>query len=145
MILKTVVLGAALGALLPAANYPDPVAGDWTARNFRFTTGEVLPELRLHYTTLGKPERDGGGVVRNAVLIMHGTTGSGRSFLTEQFAGQLFGPGQLLDATRYYIILPDAIGHGKSSKPSDGMHMRFPKYTKTWSGRNTCCSPTDLA
>ncbi len=108
---------------MSAANYPDPVEGDWTAKDFHFTTGEVLPELKLHYTTIGKPQ---GG---NAVLIMHGTTGTGRGFLSETFAGHLFGPGQLLDAQKYYIILPDAIGHGKSSKPSDGLHMRFPKYT----------------
>src|SRR5258708_6109273 len=82
-----------------------------------------MPDLKLHYITIGNPE------ARDAVLIMHGTTGSGPGFLTEGFAAQLFGPGQLLDATTHYIILPDAIGHGKSSKPSDGMHMRFPRYT----------------
>ena len=127
--LHALIFAAALCRILSAANYPVPLEGDWIARDFRFTTGEILPELRLHYTTLGTPRRDAGGVVRNAVLIMHGTTGSGRGFLTEGFAGQLFGPGQLLDAATHYIILPDAIGHGKSGKPSDGMHMRFPKYT----------------
>ena len=91
--------------------------------------GEVLPELRLHYITLGSPDRDAAGVVRNAVLILHGTTGSGRAFLAETFAGQLFGRGQLLDAATHYIILPDGIGTGKSSRPSEGLHMRFPKYT----------------
>lgn len=126
--LKTFVVAAVFCAAIAAANYPDPVEGDWVAKDFRFTTGEVLPQLRLHYTAIGTPERE-GGIVRNAVLIMHGTTGSGRGFLSEQFAGHLFGPGQLLDAQKYYIILPDAIGHGKSSKPSDGLHMRFPKYT----------------
>jgi homoserine O-acetyltransferase len=116
-------------SLLSAANYPAPTEADWVAKNFKFTTGEVLPELRLHYTTLGKPRRDAAGIVRNAVLIMHGTTGSGRGFLSDTFAGKLFGAGQLLDAETHYIILPDGIGHGKSGKPSDGMHMRFPKYT----------------
>jgi homoserine O-acetyltransferase len=110
-------------------NYPAPVEGDCIIKDFKFQSGEVLPELRLHYTTIGKPVRDGSGVVRNAVLIMHGTTGSGRGFLSGQFAGGLFGPGQLLDGTTQYIILPDAIGHGRSSKPSDGMRMKFPKYT----------------
>ena len=129
MALKTLVFVLALSACLTAANYPDPVEADWIARDFRFTTGEILPELRLHYAAIGKPVRDANGRVRNAVLIMHGTTGSGKGFLSEQFGGHLFGPGQLLDATKYYIILPDAIGHGKSSKPSDGLHLRFPKYT----------------
>jgi homoserine O-acetyltransferase len=128
-VLRTLALGLTVSAYLAAANYPDPVEADWTTKNFRFTTGEVLPELRLHYYAIGKPVRDSSGVVRNAVLIMHGTTGSGKGFLSEQFGGHLFGPSQLLDATKYYIILPDAIGHGKSSKPSDGLHMRFPKYT----------------
>ncbi len=110
-------------------NYPPPVEGDYVIENFKFVSGEILPQLRLHYRTIGKPAKDSSGIVRNAVLIMHGTTGSGASFLSGQFAGGLFGPGQLLDATKYYIILPDAIGHGKSSKPCDGLHMRFPKYT----------------
>jgi homoserine O-acetyltransferase/O-succinyltransferase len=101
---------------------------DFAAKNFKFHSGETLPELRLHYTTLGKPARDAQGRVTNAVLILHGTGGSGRQFLQPIFAGELFGPGQLLDATRYYIILPDAIGHGKSSKPSDGLHAHFPQY-----------------
>jgi homoserine O-acetyltransferase len=126
---RSLALSFILAAALGAANFPEPVESDWTAKNFRFTTGEVLPELRLHYSTIGKPVRDDNGTVRNAVLIMHGTTGSGKGFLSEQFGGHLFGPGQLLDATKYYIILPDAVGHGKSSKPSDGLHMRFPKYT----------------
>src|ERR1043165_1737598 len=114
----------------PAArSYPAPAEGDFVIRDFRFRSGEVLPELRLHYTTVGTPVKDKSGVVRNAVLIMHGTGGTGRAFLREQFAGVLFGPGQLLDATRYFIILPDGIGHGGSSKPSDGLHARFPHYT----------------
>ncbi|MEO8448844.1 MAG: alpha/beta fold hydrolase [Gemmatimonadota bacterium] len=112
-----------------APHYPAPVEGDYVVRDFVFKSGETLPELKLHYTTIGTPVRDPAGVVRNAVLIMHGTGGNGRGFLAPTFAGQLFGPGQLLDATRHFIILPDAIGHGKSSKPSDGLHMKFPKYT----------------
>lgn len=111
-----------------APAYPTPVEDDYVIENFDFESGEVLHELNLHYTTLGTPVRDDDGIVRNAVLIMHGTTGSGRGFLSRRFAGELFGPGQLLDATKYYIILPDAIGHGKSSRPSDGLHMRFPRY-----------------
>jgi homoserine O-acetyltransferase len=101
---------------------------DYVARDFHFRSGETLPQLRLHYTTLGKPERDGEGKVTNAVLILHGTGGSGHQFLSPQFADVLFGPGQLLDANRYFIILPDNIGHGKSSKPSDGMRAHFPQY-----------------
>jgi homoserine O-acetyltransferase len=112
-----------------AQNYPPPTEGDYTIKNFHFESGETLPELQLHYTTLGAPVKDKNGKTTNAVIIMHGTTGDGHQFLSKQFAGGLFGPGQLLDATKYYIILPDAIGHGKSGKPSNGMHMRFPKYT----------------
>jgi homoserine O-acetyltransferase len=111
-----------------AADYPAPVSGDYTIPNFRFASGEVLPELRLHYRTLGQPRRDDQGSVRNAVLILHGTTGSGGNFLRPEFAGELFGKDQPLDATRYYLILPDNIGHGRSSKPSDGLRARFPKY-----------------
>jgi homoserine O-acetyltransferase len=96
--------------------------------DFHFASGEALPELRLHFVTLGKPHRDEHGHVTNAVLILHGTGGSGHSFFTDRFAGVLFGKGQLLDAARYYIILPDAIGHGSSSKPSDGLHAHFPQY-----------------
>jgi homoserine O-acetyltransferase len=102
--------------------------GDYVVANFRFASGETLPELRLHYTTLGKPHRDAQGRVNNAVLVLHGTGGSGRSFLVERFAGVLFGKGQLLDSSRFYIILPDGIGHGGSSKPSDGLHAHFPQY-----------------
>jgi len=109
-------------------SYPDPVESDWIARDFTFQSGEKLAPLRLHYTTIGTLARDPSGHVRNAVIIMHGTGGSGRGFLTAGFAGELFGKGQPLDATRYYIVLPDAIGHGQSTKPSDGMHTRFPHY-----------------
>ena len=103
--------------------------GDYVAADFRFASGEVLPALRLHYTTLGTPRRDAAGVVRNAVMILHGTGGTGRGFLSATYGGELFGPGKLLDTARYYIVLPDGIGHGGSSKPSDGLHARFPRYT----------------
>ena len=105
-----------------------PTEGDATLRNFRFRSGEELAELRIHYRTYGTPRKDAAGVVRNAVLITHGTTGSGAQFVRPEFAGRLFGPGQPLDAATYYIVLPDGIGHGKSSKPSDGLHARFPRY-----------------
>ena len=106
-----------------------PAEGDYVAHDFHFRSGEVLPELRLHYSTLGEPVRDSNGHVINAVFIAHPTTADGAWYLrSKSFAGELFGPGQLLDATRYYIIAPDAIGHGKSSKPSDGLHGRFPHY-----------------
>ena len=111
-----------------AAEYPKPNEGNFTARDFKFTSGETLPELRLHYRTLGKAVRDAKGVTQNAVLIMHGTTGSGAQFIRPEFAGELFGAGQPLDATKFFIVLPDGIGHGKSSKPSDGMHAKFPRY-----------------
>src|SRR6267378_5086532 len=109
--------------------YPAPVEGDFIIPNFHFRSGEVLPELKIHYRTIGTPKPDSSGVVRNAVLIGHGTGGAGTQFLSPQFGNVLFGPGQLLDATKYYIILPDGIGHGRSSKPSDGLHARFPHYT----------------
>src|SRR3981189_3143411 len=111
-----------------AAPWPGTTEGDYVAKNFKFRSGETLPELRLHYTTLGKPTRDAQGRVTNAVMILHGTGGTGHQFLQPQFAGELFEPGQLLDATRYFIVLPDGIGHGKSSKPSDGLHAHFPSY-----------------
>ena len=102
--------------------------GDFTAHDFKFQSAEALPELRLHYTTLGTPQRDATGRVTNAVLILHGTGGDGHQFLRPQFSGVLFVPGALLDANKYFIILPDDIGHGKSSKPSDGLHAHFPQY-----------------
>lgn len=113
-----------------AADVPArPAEGDFVLREFAFGTGETLPELRIHYRTLGAPRRDAAGRVENAVLLLHGTTGSGAQFFTSNFAGVLFGPGQLLDAARWYIVAPDGIGHGGSSKPSDGLHARFPRYT----------------
>jgi homoserine O-acetyltransferase len=126
--------GAALFAVAMAsgqAEAPSKYAvseGDYVTHDFKFKSGEQLPELRLHYRTLGKLARDAQGRSTNAVLILHGTGGSGQQFLQPQFAGELFGAGQLLDINRYFIILPDGIGHGKSSKPSDGMHAHFPAY-----------------
>ncbi len=114
-------------ALQPIAGVM-PTPGDFTIRDFQFTSGETLPALRIHYMTLGTAKRDAAGNVTNAVLIMHGTTGSGQQFARTQFADTLFGPGQALDLTRYYVILPDDIGHGGSSKPSDGLRARFPRY-----------------
>ncbi len=105
-----------------------PFEGDYTIRGFKFTSGEALAELRLHYTTLGKPVRNAAGEVTNAVLILHGTGGDGHQFFRPQFADILFKPGGLLDPAKYYVILPDDIGHGRSSKPSDGLHARFPLY-----------------
>ncbi|MBU6365110.1 MAG: alpha/beta fold hydrolase [Gemmatimonadetes bacterium] len=125
-------LAAATGAPLSAQGNPWARAGterDALLRDVRFASGERLDTLRLHYTTLGRPETDASGTVRNAVLILHGTGGSGRGFLTPSYAGELFGPGQLLDSSRHYIILPDNIGHGSSSKPSDGLRAAFPRYT----------------
>ena len=120
---------AAMG--LAQSTYPTPTEADAVLKNFSFTSGQSLPELRIHYRTLGAPRRDANGIVRNAVLITHGTGGSGAQFFQANFAGQLFNPGQLLDATRYYLICTDGIGAGKSSKPSDGLHARFPRYGYT--------------
>ena len=117
-----------LGVVGSQAQQPTPEESDFIVRDFRFKSGETLPELRLHFRTLGTPARDAQGRVTNAVLILHGTGGSGVSFLAPNFAGVLFGPAQLLDTSRYYIILPDSIGSGRSSKPSDGLRMRFPQY-----------------
>ena len=114
--------------VVKGANYPAPKEADFVIRNFRFGSGEMLPELRMHYATLGSLRRDAGGAALNAVLILHGTTGSWKQFTSPQFADVLFGPGQLLDANRYFIILPDNVGHGRSSKPSDGLKGRFPHY-----------------
>jgi homoserine O-acetyltransferase len=111
-----------------AADYPTPTEGDYVVRDFKFTSGETLPELRLHYRTLGKPEKDAQGKTTNAVLLMHGTTGSGAQFIRPEFGGELFGKDQPLDTTKFFVVLPDGIGHGKSSKPSDEMHAKFPRY-----------------
>src|SRR5262249_15462563 len=125
-LLRSLRVGALVASLLAppalAADYPTPKQGEWVARDFRFHTGEVVPELRLHYTTIGEP-------TGQPVLILHGTGGAGGNFLTPAFAGELFGVGQPLDATRYFIILPDAIGAGQSTKPSDGLRAKFPRYT----------------
>src|SRR5271168_3680098 len=131
----SVSLLAALPLLLNTARADTPVSGarasegDYVIRNFHFASGESLPELRLHYITIGRSHRDSHGKVDNAVLILHATGGSGHNLLSEHFAGVLFGKGQLLDTNKYLIILPDGIGHGKSSKPSDGLHAHFPQYT----------------
>ena len=107
---------------------PQAVEGNFSIKDFTFNSGESLPELRIHYRTLGTPQKDAQGVVRNAVLIMHGTGGTGAQFMGRPFAGELFLPGQPLDVTKYFIVLPDDIGHGKSSKPSDGLRAKFPRY-----------------
>jgi homoserine O-acetyltransferase len=127
--IRILFLACVLAAIVAsAADYPAPTEGDYTIRDFKFQSGETLPELRLHYRTLGKPEKDAKGKTTNAVLIMHGTTGSGGQFIRPEFAGELFGKDQPLDATKFFIVLPDGIGHGKSSKPSDGLHAKFPHY-----------------
>jgi homoserine O-acetyltransferase len=124
-------------ALLSAAHSPavaqvaSPTEADVVFKDYVFTTGETLPEVKMHYTTLGSPARDADGNISNAVMILHGTGGTGHQFFQPQFAGELFGPGQVLDTAKYFIILPDNIGHGKSSKPSDGLRMAFPKYDYT--------------
>jgi homoserine O-acetyltransferase len=111
------------------AQYPAPAEGTYTVNDFQFESGESLHNMKLHYYTVGTPVKGKDGHIKNAVLVMHGTSAAARNFFNTQFAEQLFGPGQLLDASKYFIILPDAIGHGKSSRPSDSLHMRFPKYT----------------
>src|SRR6266436_758478 len=128
LVAAAVQLLASLPGLSQTAKWPGTTEGDFIVKNLKFRSGETLPELRLHYTTLGKLVRNAEGRATNAVLILHGTGGSGNQFLQPIFAGELFGPGQLLDANRYFIILPDSIGHGKSSKPSDGLHAHFPQY-----------------
>ena len=122
------LLSISTTSLVLAADYPAPTEGDFTIHDFKFQSGETLPELRTHYRTLGIPQKDAQGKTTNAVLVMHGTTGSGAQFIRPEFAGELFGKDQPLDATKYFIVLPDGIGHGKSSKPSDGLHARFPRY-----------------
>src|SRR4029079_3228299 len=125
---------AALCLLLQAGGgraqfQPPPMTeADYVIKDFRFNSGETLPELRIHYRTFGAPQKNAQGIVTNAVLIMHGTGGTGGQFTGRGFAGELFMPGQPLDATKYFIVLPDDIGHGKSSKPSDGLRAKFPRY-----------------
>jgi homoserine O-acetyltransferase len=118
---------AAVASAQPGA-FPAPVERDFIARNVRFDSGETVDQVKIHYRTIGTPRKDADGVARNGVLILHGTGGSGRGFVSDNYAGRLFGKGQLLDADRYFIILPDNLGHGDSSKPSDGMRMKFPNY-----------------
>jgi len=120
----------AMLTLIASTAGAQPVAtdGDFELRDFKFKSGESMAALNIHYTSLGKPVRDAQGRVTNAVLLLHGTGGSGKSLIRPIFSGVLFGPGQLLDANRYYIVLPDGIGHGKSSKPSDGLRAKFPQY-----------------
>ena len=124
--MKLLQVAAALAFTLvpftaPAQNYPAPRQGEWIAKDFKFHTGEVMPELRIGYTTIGEPSGQ-------PVLVLHGTGGSANSMLTPAFAGELFGPSQLLDASRYYIVIPDSVGHGRTSKPSDGLKTKFPRY-----------------
>jgi len=121
------VAAVAAGAA-PAPELTRPLEGDFVIHDFHFASGETLPEVRMHYTFFGRPHNDAQGHVNNAVLILHGTGGSGRSLVNDRFSGVLFQPGQLLDADKYFIILPDSIGHGKSSKPSDGLRAHFPQY-----------------
>jgi homoserine O-acetyltransferase len=127
LVFVALLLTAAEAGAQPA--FPTPVEGDYVVRNFRFASGETIPEIKLHYRTVGQPRKDADGVVRNGILILHGTGGTGAGFLGNAFAGQLFGKGQLYDAERYFIILPDNVGHGNSSKPSDGLRMKFPRYS----------------
>jgi homoserine O-acetyltransferase/O-succinyltransferase len=117
-----------LSARAADTNFPAPIEADFVIHDFHFKSGETLPELRLHYRTLGSPQRDRNGIVRNAVLILHGTTDSGAQFFRGEFAGELYGKGQPLDVSRYFLIIPDSIGHGRSSKPSDGLRAKFPHY-----------------
>ncbi len=118
----TLILVACLGLPAWGLEFPKPSEATWIAKDFKFHSGETLPELPIHYTTIGDPKGE-------PVLILHGTSGSGTSLLTAAFAGELFGPGQPLDASKYFIILPDGIGHGKSMKPSDGLKAKFPGYS----------------
>ena len=132
-LITTALTVAALLGPAAAADAQTPPAlatheGDFVIHNFHFRSGETLQDLRIHYTTLGTPRRDAAGHVVNAVMVLHGTGGEGHNFIRPEFSGVLFGPGALLDVTRYYVVLPDGIGHGKSSKPSDGLHARFPHY-----------------
>jgi homoserine O-acetyltransferase len=124
----SLILLAMATAVAQGASSPTPEESDFNIHDFHFESGQTLPELRMHYRLLGSPRRDEQGLVRNAVLILHGTTGSGAQFLRPEFARELFGEGQPLDASRYFLILVDNIGHGKSGKPSDGLRAKFPNY-----------------
>lgn len=128
VLLALLALFLALPSLARAQSFPTPREADFVARDVRFDSGETLGEVKIHYRTVGEPRKDPDGVVRNGVLILHGTGGTGRGFLSQTYGGHLFGPGQILDASKYFIILPDNVGHGDSSKPSDGLHMKFPRY-----------------
>ncbi len=125
--MKHLAAALLLSVVALSSGSAQPHDGDFVMRDFKFASGESLAELRIHYTTLGTPRRDANGVVRNAVLMLHGTTGSGTGLVRPM--SSLFAPGDLLDTTTHYIVFTDGIGHGKSSKPSDGLRMRFPKYT----------------
>jgi homoserine O-acetyltransferase len=125
---RSLLLSFALATTPLLAQPPAPAEADYKIHNFRFQSGETLPEVRMHYRTLGTPHKDAQGHTTNAVLILHGTGGTGATFLRPIFAGVLFGPGQLLDASKYFLIIPDNVGHGKSSKPGDGLHAHFPQY-----------------
>jgi len=125
---SAVSMSAFLVAQTAPPSYPNQKEADFVITDFKFQSGETLPELKLHYTTVGTPHKNGQGEIDNAVLLLHGTTGTGKHFLSPAIGGQLFGPGQPLDAAKYYLIMPDGIGRGGSSKPSDGMHAKFPHY-----------------
>ena len=127
-VLVTFFTFASVPLIAQSVDYHNPDQGTFVVKDFQFRSGERLAEVKIHYYTVGAAKKDASGKVRNAVIILHGTGGSGRQFLSSNFAGVLFGPGQLLDASKYFIILPDNVGHGQSSKPSDGLHMRFPHY-----------------
>lgn len=130
-VLLTVIVSALAAPPVLAQPFPGPVERDFVVRNFTFQSGEVLPEVRLHYRTIGEPRKDADGVVRNGILILHGTGGTGAQFLGPAFANRLYAKGQPYDAERYFIILPDNVGHGRSSKPSDGLKTKFPRYGYT--------------
>jgi homoserine O-acetyltransferase len=127
MMILALLAALAAQTAAPAMHWPTR-EGDVVLKDFRFRDGEALPELRIHYTMLGEPHRNSAGQIDNAVMVLHGTGGAGWQFLRPQFADELYGPGQPLDIRKYWIILPNNIGHGKSSKPSDGLRMKFPKY-----------------
>lgn len=127
-LLALAILSFSLVAAAQTPNYPAPTPGDYVLKDFKFASGQSLPELRIHYRTLGEPRKDAQGRTTNAVLILHGTGGSGENFLNQNFAGFLFIPNGMLDARKYYIVIPDGIGHGKSTKPSDGLRAKFPRY-----------------